>query len=257
MEAWQKEILNSFTNKQDPIDFLLTHQSREYMYHVSPVRSNLLAWYPFKENMRVAEINSGTGALGTMIVPYVKEYTCVEKDPDLQLIAKIRYKDYKNVDYCSELDPAKKYDVIIVTGDYRLEEIKNYIASTSILLLAFDNPLSLSRLSGNISYEEKAPYEALEAGKGITKKAMCAFLERYNCSYTFYYPYPDYIFTKEIYSDGHLPKLGDLYGYSYDYKENETMSFDENKVRNLILKEEKYPEYANSYLVEVKCHAVL
>ena len=38
-----------------------------YEYHISPVRTNLLKWYPFRSNGNVLEVGCGCGAAATVI----------------------------------------------------------------------------------------------------------------------------------------------------------------------------------------------
>lgn len=64
----------------------------------------------------------------------------------------------------------------------------------------------------------------------------------------FYYPYPDYRFALDIYSDKHLPEKGALTYNIANYEGDRILLFDEQKVFDSIIEEGKFPFFANSYL---------
>jgi hypothetical protein len=67
----------------------------------------------------------------------------------------------------------------------------------------------------------------------------------------FYYPFPDYKFPTQIFSDQCLPKEDDL-NVSLDTFDNTRLKLmDENRVYAQLLKEKKFDFFANSFFVEV------
>ena len=47
-------------------------------YLLTPIRQNILNWYPFDKNARVLEIGAGTGTITGMLCDKVKKVTVVE-----------------------------------------------------------------------------------------------------------------------------------------------------------------------------------
>lgn len=70
-------------------------------------------------------------------------------------------------------------------------------------------------------------------------------------NYKFYYPYPDYKLPTQIYSDGYLPKKGELNNNNRNFDKERIVTFDESKVYDTIIKEGLFHVYSNSYLVVI------
>ena len=68
--------------------------------------------------------------------------------------------------------------------------------------------------------------------------------------WNFYYPFPDYKFPTQIFSDLNLPKTEDLIGSAESYDADRILFFDETAVYNEILKAGQFPFFANSFFVE-------
>ena len=67
--------------------------------------------------------------------------------------------------------------------------------------------------------------------------------------YAFYYPYPDYKFMTNLYSDEYQPKIGELSDNLRNFDRDRMVLFDERRAFDSILREGLFPLYSNSYLV--------
>ena len=69
---------------------LETSEDRSFsvLYHLSPVRENILSWYPFRESASVLEIGAGPGAVTGLLCRRCGSVTSVELS---QRRAKINY----------------------------------------------------------------------------------------------------------------------------------------------------------------------
>ncbi len=47
-------------------------------YHITPIRKNIVNWYPFQENSEVLEIGAGMGAITGILCDKAKHVTSVE-----------------------------------------------------------------------------------------------------------------------------------------------------------------------------------
>ena len=66
--------------------------------------------------------------------------------------------------------------------------------------------------------------------------------------YSFYYPYPDYKFMTTVYSDGRLPKPGELYDNLRNFDRDRMLLFDEKNAFDSVLEDGYFDIFSNSYL---------
>lgn len=64
-----------------------------------------------------------------------------------------------------------------------------------------------------------------------------------------YYPYPNALFTTDLFSDEFLPVAGNLSYADLDFDKNEWVSFDMQAELNQILQDGMFPEFSESYLM--------
>ncbi len=261
---WQEQLYQVFDTDCDQFEFLRSHTQKDYIYHLSLSRCNIIQWFPFTEDMKVLEIGCETGILTSEVALKVNHVDLIEKDDSLQRLCQKRLEKLDNITFIDTIN--KDYDVVLMIGtlekldEYSMDKdtlLKNAYQSLKpggTLLLAFDNQFGLKYFAGGLEFNTLQPYHVLEAKTQYaqTKKDIEDVFNKWDCHVQFYYPFPDYRFTKEIYSDDHLPKVGDLYGYSYEYGENKNITFDENKVRDQIIQQDMFPFFANSYLVAIR-----
>lgn len=74
----EDELLQITENHKSFHHILKTNTSWPILYHLSPLRANLLEWYPFEETATLLEIGAGCGALTGLFSNKVSKVTAVE-----------------------------------------------------------------------------------------------------------------------------------------------------------------------------------
>ena len=248
------------------------------LYHFSPVRQNILEWYPFNKDATVLEIGAGCGAISGVLCRNAKHVTSVDLSKRRSLINANRNREYDNltimVGNFNDVVLEEKYDYITLIGvlEYAgyytddehpfeafLKKISGYLKENGKLLIAIENKFGLKYwagcredhtgkffdgLEGYIDTESKVRTFGKEELTKIIKDAGYSGVE-------FYYPFPDYKFPVQIFSDDYLPKEDDLNIGLDTFDNTRMMLFNENRVYASLLKEKKFDFFANSFFVEV------
>ena len=74
----EDEILDIVKTNNDFSTILANDKRWPILYHLSPIRRNLLEWYNFNRNSRLLEIGAGCGALTGLFCEKVKEVVVVD-----------------------------------------------------------------------------------------------------------------------------------------------------------------------------------
>lgn len=181
-----KEI---FTFNYD-IHSILLKDDRFFIHYVlSPLRENILKWYPFKKEASILLIDEGCGALVKLLQQKAKDLTILEPSSIEMEITTLRYKDEDIHFVNSSLQDFMvddKYDYIVAIGiisyikDHFIK-LKQFLKKDGIfLLLAEEDIFSSEQIKNSL--------------KSIGFK-----------NFSFYYPYPDPIYPEEIYAKEFLP----------------------------------------------------
>lgn len=253
----------------------LSLQDRYAMfYHLSPLRQNILRWFPFKEECSILEIGSGCGALTGLLCQKAKMVTCVELSYRRSEINLKRNKDKNNLEIyvgnISNVHFTQQFDYIILNGvlEYAggftdsnkpyesfLENVSHYLKASGALLLAIENRLGIKYFSGSSEDHTNNYFLSLNQYKGnckvktFSKTELISLLKGAGyTNNTFYYPYPDYKFPIEIYSDSTINS--GQYGRRISNVEKEKIKlFDEKRVMDSFALEQTMDKFANSFLI--------
>ena len=216
-----------------------------------PNNTNILKWYPFKENAKVLEIYN--------------ENSIIEK-----LEKKI------NIEKCSitKLKLEGEYDYITLIGTYEyaptiykgnkpysnfLKNLKKHLKPDGKILLAIDNRLGIKYFAGAKSKHYNKIFEVVESEireerpNLLLKKELEKFINEAEFkNYKFYYPVPGYINTNTIFTDEFLPKSNhSKIVYPVNYDEESIIIFNEINVMKQMCDNNKFVDFTNSYLVEI------
>lgn len=244
------ELLNIVKEEPDLEEFLITEKKWEYLYNLSNIRKNILEWYDFQTDAKLLELGAECGALTELFCERVKEVVAVEDVAKKREINKERNKKYDNLDIIStaELDDNGrsrcKYEYITIIGNFSIEKLrlaKQKLKKNGVLIIAIENKYGLKYWSGETRPETYSRLQLI----GILRR------EGYHED-KIYYPIPDYILPMEIYSSKNLPKVGSITAVSPSFKEDKVLSLDELKTYDMVIKDGKFEEYANSFLVFAK-----
>jgi SAM-dependent methyltransferase len=245
-------------------------------YHLSPIRANILNWYPFEKESSLLEIGAGCGAVTETLCEKLGSVTAVELSLRRAEIIEARCRQYKNLTIyagnLNDMDFKKKFDYITLIGvlEYApaftdapesgivfLKKIRSLLKKKGKLFIAIENQFGMKYWAGaNEDHLGKVfvgleGYSNVENVRTYGKNELEQIIRSagFN-SLDFYYPYPDYKFPDIIFSDDFLPSEADLYPVTPVFDSERMELFNEKKVFSGIIKNGMFPFFANSFLVE-------
>ena len=246
-------------------------------YHITPIRKNIIKWYPLKDNSEVLEIGAGMGAITRILCDKAKYVTSVELSKQRASAIEARCKDKENLEIIvgnfNDIKFNKKFDYITLIGvlEYAplytntenpfidfLIQIKSLLKEDGKLLIAIENQYGMKYFSGALEdhtgklYDGITGYENKNGIRTFGKEELKQILEKSGFKYTkFYYPMPDYKLPNIIFSDEYEPDEDKLKEYTpYLSEENNFVQYDEKKAYLDIIKNKKFDFFANSFFIE-------
>ncbi|WP_242396873.1 class I SAM-dependent methyltransferase [Clostridium butyricum] len=277
----EDELLNIVKNhKEEEFNKIIAERKKwPIIYHLSHIRSNIIQWLPISKEDTVLEVGSGCGAITGKLSDMAKSITCIELSEKRSLINAYRNQDKSNISILLgnfediEKKLTKKYDYITLIGVFEyaesyisdenpyevfLNKIKSHLKKNGKIILAIENKLGLKYWAGcqedhiNRYFEGIEGYTNTDGVKTFSKNELETIIKKCNFKeYKFYYPYPDYKLPMSIYSDEYLPNEGELNNNMRNFDKERILTFDETKVYNMIIKENLFPLYSNSYIVVI------
>lgn len=278
----EDEIMQIVDGEQDG-DALLNEESKfPIVYHLSPIRENIVNWYDFKKDATVLEIGSGCGAITGILCKKCKKVISVELSKRRATINYKRHEEYNNLEIfvgnLNDMDFRTKVDYIILNGVFEyaggftksenpyvdfLSEVKKYLKSDGRLLIAIENRLGLKYFAGSAEDHTNKHFLGLNNYCGVnTVKTfskcemndMLNFVGLDNIKY--YYPYPDYKFPMEIFTDATINNMS--YGRAMRHFEpDRVFLFNPTDVFASLSREEITDVFANSFMIEASAMPLL
>lgn len=255
---------------------LMDQNDWRLLYFLSPIRQNLLEWYPFDEKQNLLELGAECGAMTDLFCRRTADVTAVECDVDAIEVCIARNSNYTNlrVDEWDNIknDKDTKYGFITIIGALAkskqffpneekpfvemLKWAKCHLKEAGVLILAEDNKYGLKFWNGANNKYSGQFFDGIEGFKNnsiyrtFSRNKIIEMLEQAECySYKFYYPVPDYTIPLEIYSENYLPRMGDIKTISPTYQDNRYVVFEEAAAFDSICEEGLFEEFANSFLI--------
>ncbi len=246
-------------------------------YHITPIRKNILKWYPFKENAEVLEVGAGMGAITNVLCERAAHVTAVDLSKQRTSAIIERCKDKENLELIvgnfNDIKFNKKFDYITLIGvlEYAplytnskdpfrtfLDHVKTLLKDDGKLLIAIENQMGLKYFSGAPEdhtgriFDGITGYENKNGIRTFGKKELKEILENSGFKYTkFYYPLPDYKLPTKIFSDDYMPNEETIEDYRpYVANDNLGVLFDEKKVYKELIKNDMFQDMANSFFIE-------
>lgn len=246
-------------------------------YHVSPIRKNILNWYPLKPESDVLEIGAGMGAITGVLCDKAKSVTAVELSKQRASAIEARCKNRDNLEIIvgnfNDIKFEKKFDYITLIGvlEYAslytntenpfidfLKYIKSLLKEDGKLLIAIENQFGMKYFSGAAEDHTGKIYDGIlgyENKKGIRtfgKNELKEILKQSQFEYTkFYYPMPDYKLPTVVFSDDYLPTQDSIEKYiPYLSDENAEVQYEEKEAYKDIIKNKQFDFFANSFFIE-------
>ena len=247
------------------------------LYHLSPLRENIVEWLPITKDMKVLEVGSGCGAVTGALARKAGEVSCIELSRKRSRINAYRHMDADNVtihvgnfqDVEPDLDCDYDYICLIGVFEYAqayiesstpyvdfLNIIRKHVKADGHIAIAIENKFGLKYWAGCQEDHLGTYFSSLEdyPDGGAVRTFTADGLRRIagQCGYRqawMYYPYPDYKFMTCLYSDDRLPKTGELTLNMRNFDRERLALFDEKKVFDTIIQEEQFPLFSNSYMM--------
>lgn len=252
---------------QDQVEFPM-------IYHLSEIRGNILRWYPMEKDATVLEIGSGCGAITGTICDKAGKVVSVELSKRRAQINYERNKDRENlcimVGNLNDMAFPEKFDYIVVNGvlEYAmgftegetpyesfLRNMGRFLKESGKIMIAIENRLGLKYFAGapedhtDLYFYGLDGYPHNDSVRTFSKKELTELLKRSTFSFMkFYYPYPDYKFPSEIFTDESLYKQDYGNGYSV-YTDKNLFLFSEEEVVKSFREEKILDRFVNSFLV--------
>lgn len=246
------------------------------LYHLSPLRENIVDWIPMEKDAKVLEVGSGCGAITGALARKAGELTCVDLSKKRSLINAYRHSDCENVTIhvgnFKDIEPdlAEDYDYICligvfeygqsyIGGDNPYEEflriLLRHLKKNGRLIIAIENKYGLKYFAGCKEDHLGTYFSGIEnyadgggvrtfGRKGLERIFKAVGVKEYH----FYYPYPDYKFMTSIYSDAYWPGKGELSNNLRNFDRDRMLLFDEKNVFDGLTEEGLFPIFSNSFL---------
>ena len=270
----EDELLQITKNHKSFHNILKANSSWPILYHLSPLRANLLEWYPFNESASLLEIGAGCGALTGLLSEKVSQVTAVELSKKRAEILSSRYEDRENIEVFvgnfEDIHFDQKFDYVTLIGvlEYSgkygdgpspyldfLKKAKSMLSPNGTLIIAIENKYGLKYWAGASEDHTGRLFDSIEHYLGnddvrtFSKKEIEELLRNAGFSNNeFYYPMPDYKLPSQIFSDSYLPKPGDL-KVSPNFDRDRLLLFNEKIAFDNIIQNEIFPFFSNSFLI--------
>ncbi len=245
------------------------------LYHLSDLRENILSWYPFEEDAAVLEVGAGCGALTGLLCRKTGRVVSVELSKRRAMINYERHKEFDNlqimVGNLNDMTFARPFDYVVLNGvlEYAISftegsrpyerfinSMKRFLKPGGRLLVAIENRLGLKYFNGAPEdhtghyFEGVNGYVNNDTVRTFSQPELSELLSACGLScQKFYYPYPDYKFPTEIFTDETI--LNYKYGKDYiNLDEKWCRLFDERGLWQTLSKEAVTASFANSFLVD-------
>lgn len=246
------------------------------VYHFSHLRHNILNWYPFRNDAVVLEIGAGCGALTGLLSRKAKRVVALELTT---LRARINYERHQKLDnlevvvgdFC-QFESEQKFDYIVINGvleyaAYMFDEKEPYVAflnkARSLLapegriLVAIENRFGLKYFAGSREdhtgkwFSGINNYVQQERVRTFTRSEIAEKVEAAGLEVLrFYYPYPDYKFPQEIFTDESINRRLPLSTDAHMDMPWEAF-FNTRSVQSTLMEEKIAERFANSFLLEI------
>ena len=260
-------------------DILMSHTEWPYLYHLSPIRENLLEWYDFNPEGTTLEIGSGCGAISGILCQKTKRVVGVDLSKKRSMINASKNRRYDNLEIMvgnfEDIELEEKFDYVTLIGvlEYSgyylsgedrfhnmLRKAKSYLKPGGTLIIAIENKYGLKYWAGAPEDHTGRPFDGIEGYGGVSlartfsRRGLIRLLEESGLDkYEFFYPMPDYKLPTEIYSEDCLPGPGSIRNMTRTYSSDRMITFDEEKAYDSLCEDGMFREFANSFLVFCKC----
>ena len=276
----EKELYDGFKSEPD-YDAVISkrgnYSSWAQEYHLSPVRQNLLKWFPFDAEGSVLEVGAGCGALTGLLCSKLKKVTALEYSYQRARVIAQRHCRYSNLEVIvggfQEYEEERLFDYITVIGvlEYAagfyggekpfesfLKKVNTMLKPEGALILAIENKIGLKYIAGAPEEHTGRIFESIynypfSKIRTFSKQELAGLLEAAGfVSVQWYYPLPDYKRPKIVLSEEVTPSGTDSIWTLYPAKTNVfcgKTALAERWFGQTLAKTGLFGEFSNSFLV--------
>lgn len=277
----EDEILEIIKNLS-PVEYAAAIEEKKswpILYHLSPLRENIVEWIPMEPDTKVLEVGSGCGAITGALARKAGSVTCVDLSKKRSLINAYRHSDCDNVTIhvgnFKDIEPdlPTDYDYICLIGVFEygqsyiggdtpfedfLKILLPHLKKTGRIVIAIENKYGLKYFAGckedhlGTYFSGIENYQAEDGVRTFSRRglerifAKCGVKESH-----FYYPYPDYKFMTTLYSDAYLPGKGELSNNLRNFDRDRMLLFDEKSAFDGMVEDGLFSVFANSYVAVI------
>ena len=277
-----EDELLAIARDMSPVEYereIGNRQKWPILYHLSPIRENIVDWIPMNGTEKVLEVGSGCGAITGALAGKAGSVTCVDLSKKRSMINAYRHADCENVTIhvgnFKDIEPelAKDYDYICLIGvfEYGLSYIGGehpfedflkillpHMKKGGRIIIAIENKYGLKYFAGCKEDHLGSYFSGIEnyadgggvrtfSRRGLEKIFRKCGVEEYH----FYYPYPDYKFMHTLYSDAYLPGKGELADNMRNFDQDRMVLFDEKNAFDGMVEDGLFSVFANSFIAVI------
>lgn len=274
----EDKILDIFTSGEDVQERLMKDDDWAILYHISPIRQNILEWYDFNKEASLLEIGSGCGAITGLFCERLQRVVGIDLSKRRSTINAERNNAFDNLEIFvgnfEDIELKEQFDYVTLIGvlEYgdsyihskepyveMLRRVKEYVKPDGELIIAIENKFGLKYWAGAMEdhtgkiFDGIEDYQNTDGVRTFSKMEIEELmLEAGFTSMEFYYPMPDYKLPMSVFSDKHLPNQGDLRNLAAAYDRDRYQLFNEEIVYDELCKDGQFSYFANSFLVIAK-----
>ena len=256
-------------------DVLMRENDWALLYHLSPIRENLLEWYDFGEGTSLLEIGSGCGGITGLFCRKCDRVVAVDLSRRRSRINAHRNRRFGNLEILvgnfEDVRIEEKFDYVTLIGvlEYSvyyidsptpfvdmLRRARSYLKPGGKLIVAIENKYGIKYWAGAREDHTGNLMDGIEGYRGVERVRTFSreglehlLMDAGFSSLEFYYPLPDYKLPVEIYSQRRLPKAYPFTFNTPNYDRERYSFFDEGKAMDELIREGKFEMFANSFLV--------
>lgn len=246
-----------------------------FFYTTTPVRENIINWYPFKKGSTILEVGGGLGSITGALCKDAKKVISCEHSKRRAEIIYYRHKDCENLEVIvgnlSKIKLKEKVDYIVLIGVYEyakrffqtenpfegfLNLLKSFLKPGGVILIAIENRYGVKYWAGATEDHYGVKYLGLKNYnhydiETLGKRQLRDIVEKAGLFHKFYYPYPDYKMPYLIHTDQRLPLRSELKALQIYNHGEQVYNFDYREVLEGLIDNDQYGFFANSFLIEI------
>lgn len=271
----EEEMLKIVRQEDSYEDRLMREEDWALLYHLSPIRENLLEWYRFGKDKSLLEIGAGCGAVTGLFCRKCGRVVAIDLSRRRSMINATRNREADNLEILlgnfEDIRIEEKFDYVTLIGvlEYSiyyissespftdmLKKAKGFLKPGGKLIIAIENKYGIKYWAGAREDHTGRLMDGLEGYRDVervrtfSRRGLKEILDEAGLTkQEFYYPLPDYKMPTVVYSEKYLPKEYPVIGNTPNYDRERYSFFDEGKVMNELIREGKFEDFANSFLV--------